>query len=213
MTIIFPCNQDLIIRYFISLFSSHKGLPRWSYVILLVSSLSSKLLLLVTFSTTVIWLPFDGYQIIWVYWGCLGRDAFCTPLIVAETSWFYLGITLCVVTEAVVLVVYFSCYAVYLPHIFYLDISVYAVEYPSWVATIILSHTTWWDCLCQSHFNFDLYFLFLVLHGLLYYPYRDLLCLQIGRLCLLLLLYQLIWPAVSVHTFLLMAGFLGNSVI
>ena len=97
--------------------------------------------------------------------------------------------------------------------LFYLDLSIYIVGYCSWVVTIILSHTTCWDHLCQPHFTLVSIFLCLVLCGLLYHPYRDLLCLQMVRLCLLLLLFQLGWPTVSVHTFLTMDGFMGKGVI
>ena len=44
-------------RCFMSLCPSHKGLPMWSYVIILVSLLPPELLLLVTVSAAMIWLP------------------------------------------------------------------------------------------------------------------------------------------------------------
>ena len=93
-------------RFFMSLWPSHNGLPRWSYVIILVSLLSPELSLLVAFTAALIWLLFDGYRFIWVDCVCLCQDAFCTPLIIAATSQFCLGLTSFVVTERVVLVVF-----------------------------------------------------------------------------------------------------------
>ena len=52
-----------------------------------------------------------------------------TPLIIAAMNRFCSGLTFLVVTEAFVLVVFFSCYAVYLPHILYLGFLVYVVKY------------------------------------------------------------------------------------
>ena len=46
--------------FFMSLQPSHKGLPSWSYVIILVSLLPPNLLLLVNFYAAVIQLTFDG---------------------------------------------------------------------------------------------------------------------------------------------------------
>ena len=87
-----------------------------------------------------------------------------------------------------------------------MDISVYIVEYSSWVTTIIISHTTSWDCLFQPHFHFYFRFLCLNLRGILNHPYRNLLCLQIDRILTLLILSQLSWTGVSFHTFLVMSG-------
>ena len=92
-------------RCFMPLCPSQKGLPRWSYVMIMVLFLPLELLLLVTFSSAFIWLTFDGYCIIWVYCGCFFSDAFCTPLIIVATSCFCLGLTSLVVTESLVLVV------------------------------------------------------------------------------------------------------------
>ena len=66
-----------------------------------------ELWLLVPFSAAVIWLPFHGYWIIWVYCVCLCQDEFRTLLIIVATSWFCSGLTLFVVTEAAVLAVLF----------------------------------------------------------------------------------------------------------
>ena len=103
----FSTTDTLFMRCFMSLCTSHKGLPRWSYVITVVSLFLIELLLLVKFSDDVIWLPFDGYWINRVdcRWSC--QDAFCTPLMITATSRFCSGLTLFVVTEAVVLVVSF----------------------------------------------------------------------------------------------------------
>ena len=65
---------------------SHKGLPMWSYVIIMVSLLPTELLLLVWFAAAVVWFMFYGYQIIWVDYGCYFRDEFCMPLIIAATN-------------------------------------------------------------------------------------------------------------------------------
>ena len=92
-------------RFFMSLCPSKKGLPSLWYVIILVSLFLTGLLLLVTFSAAVIWLPFDGNQIICVDCVFFCWDAFCAPLINATTSWLGLGLTLLVITEAVVLLV------------------------------------------------------------------------------------------------------------
>ena len=175
--------------------------------------LPPKLLSLVMFDAVVIRLQFDGYRIIWVDCGCSWWDAFCTPLIIASMSRLYLGLTSLVVTEAVVLVVFLFLLRRSFIACSLAGFSVYIVEYRRWFATILLSHITLWDCLCQQHFNFDFNLLCLVIRGLLDHPYRGLICLQISRLCLLLLLYQLSWPAISVHTFLMMAGLLGKGMI
>ena len=103
----FHVTKTFFITFFMSLCPSHKSLPRWSYVITLVSLLPPELLSLVTFSAAVIRLPFDWYQIIWVYCGCLCWGECCTPLIIAETSRLCEGLALFVATEAVVLVVFF----------------------------------------------------------------------------------------------------------
>ena len=58
------CNQDLIYETFMSLYPSHKGLPIWYYVIVLVSLLPPELLSLVTFADAVTQLQFDWYRII-----------------------------------------------------------------------------------------------------------------------------------------------------
>ena len=82
----------------------HKGLPRWSYVIIMISLLPSELLSFLRFSTAVYQMMFVGYQIC-VDCGCSFWDTFSTPLIIAAKSWFCSGLSLIVVTEAVVLVV------------------------------------------------------------------------------------------------------------
>ena len=87
------------------LHSSHKGLPRWSYVMILVSLLPPELLLLLWFSAAVDRLPFFGYRIC-VNCRCCLWDTFCTPFIISETSRFCLGLSLLVVTEAVALVLF-----------------------------------------------------------------------------------------------------------
>ena len=93
-------------RCFMSLWPSQKGLPMWSYVIILVLLLLPELSSLIIFSAAAIWLTFDGYRIIWVDCGCFCRDIFCTPLIIASTSRFCSGLTLLVMTELDVLLVY-----------------------------------------------------------------------------------------------------------
>ena len=89
-----------------SLCPGHKGLLRWSYIIILVSLLPPDLLSFVTSAADVIQFTFDGYRIIWVYCSCLCQDALCTPLIIAATSRFCSVLTLFVVNEAVLLVVF-----------------------------------------------------------------------------------------------------------
>ena len=72
----FHATKTFSIRCFMSLCPNHKVLPSWSYVKILVSLFLTELLLFVTFSTAVIQLPFDGYDIIWVDCGCLCRHSF-----------------------------------------------------------------------------------------------------------------------------------------
>ena len=105
----FHAINTFFMACFMSLWPSHKGLPRWSYVIILVSLLPLELLLLVTFAATVIRMPFYGYRIILVNCSCLCWDAFFTPIIIAETSRLCSEINAFVVTEAVLLVVLLFC--------------------------------------------------------------------------------------------------------
>ena len=100
-----PFKWDLLYEMFYVTVPWSQNLPRWSYVITLVSLFPPDLLSLVTFSAAVILLLFDGYRIIWVDSGCLFLDAFCTSLIIPATSRLCLGLTLFVVTKADVLVV------------------------------------------------------------------------------------------------------------
>ena len=102
----FHSTESYFMRCFMSLCSSHKGLLNLLYVIILVSFLPPELLSLVTFVTAVIRMPFHEYRIIWADFSCFYWDAFCTPLITAATSWFCLGLTKLVVTEADVFMVF-----------------------------------------------------------------------------------------------------------
>ena len=79
-------TKILLMRYFMSLRSSHKGFPRCSYVIIMTSVLLPESLFFVAFAAAVGWLSFDGYRIIWFYCGFSCWDEFCMPLIIALTS-------------------------------------------------------------------------------------------------------------------------------
>ena len=100
----------------------------------------------------------------------------------------------------------FYCCVGHLPHVLYLDHSVYIFYYLILVATILIYHNTWWYQLYQHHFYSDFRFLCLVLRNLLNHPYCGLRFLQNCHLWQLFLLYQISLPAVSIHTFLMMSG-------
>ena len=140
--------------------------------------------------------------------GCI-----CTPLIILATSRFCLGLTYFVVTEAVVLVVFLFL----LRRLFTPCSLAGSVSIRCWVSQLSLIHYSFPYHLVGSLMltPFPLWILFSLslsprpprppLHGILF--------LKIIHICLLFLLSQLSLPAVYVHTFLIMAGFLGKFVI
>ena len=197
-----------------SLCPTHKGLPRWSYVIMLISLLPPVLLWLVPFATSVIWLPFDEYRIIWVVCGCFSSLGFIfTPLITAATSRFCSELNVLVANEAIVLMV--------LPFLLSRSFSACSIAgyftIRCWLSQLSCDHFSFpyhlMRLLMPTPFHFDLYFLCLVLRGLIDHPYHGLFCIQILHICLLFILSQPSWPHVSIYNFLMISGFLGKAVI
>ena len=152
--------------------------------------------------SSAVWLV--PYNLSWLrlfFW-----DVFCTPLIITATIWLCSELTLLVLTEAVVFVVFFFLLLCSFNNC---SLSGYYII-RCWLSKMSCDHYYIPHHLVISLMSilFLLFYQFvrLVLHGIIKQPYRGLLCLQIGRLCPLFLLSQISWPSVSVHTFLMMAG-------
>ena len=167
------------------------------------------LLSFITFAAAVIQIMFDGYWIIWVDCGCFWWHEFCTQLIFAAMSRFCWVLTLLVVTKAVVLVVFLFL----LRHWFTVSSLAGYFSIHCWVLQPILDNLYFSYHLVGLLISTPFYFLCLVLHVLLNHVYRDLLFLQICRICLLFLLYQLSWPACFIHNFLMIVRSLRKGVV
>ena len=155
---------------------------------------------------------FVGYPI-YADCGCSCWDVFCTPLIIATPSRFYSGLSSLVVTEAVALVV--------LLFLLHLSFSACALS-GSLIIRCLVSQLS----RNHSYFPYQLVGWIISTPFSLWFPFTFLCPPQPSRPPLLrtpltknrlylplLLLYELIWPAVSFHTFLRMDGSLGKGMI